>query len=96
MSAPRVRPLTDPAWADEALCRGMYDLFFSYEIRDKDAARKVCRRCPVIAPCLEDAIVHESWHEREHAGIRAALSPAQILTIRRNRNRRKPRQEYAP
>lgn len=96
MSAPRVRPLTDPAWTDDALCKGMHDLFFSTHVHDRDKARAVCRRCPVLAPCLEDALVHESWHEREHAGIRAALSPAQILTVRRRRNRRNQRQEHTP
>ena len=88
MVSPRERPLRDPEWTDQALCAGRWEMFFSTELADKDAARRLCRRCPVIAPCLEDALVHESWSVREHAGIRAALSPQQLLTIRRRRNRR--------
>lgn len=87
MTVSRVRPSTEPSWADEALCRGRHEMFFSTDTADRDACRALCRRCPVIAPCLEDALIHESWSEREHAGIRAALSPAQILTIKRRRGR---------
>jgi len=88
MVSPRERPLRDPEWTDQALCAGRWEMFFSNELADKDAARRLCRRCPVIAPCLEDALTHESWNVREHAGIRAGLSPQQLLTVRRRRNRR--------
>lgn len=93
MSAARIRPSTEPSWADGALCAGHYEMFFSTTITDRDACRAMCRRCPVIEACLEDALIHESWSERDHAGIRAALSPAQILTIRRRRSRERLEQQ---
>ena len=88
MTKARPRPPLTPEWADDAACKGMHALFFSNEYHDRDKARAVCRRCPVIAACLEDALALESWAEREHAGIRAALSPAQLIALRRRRYRK--------
>ena len=93
MTRSRPRPPVTPEWTDEAACKGMSDLFFSTDYRDRDKARAVCRRCPVMAPCLEDALALESWSEREHAGIRAALSPQQLISVRRRRYRTRPTQE---
>ncbi len=46
-------------WEDAAACRvvtGASDLFFSEELQDIAAAKRICAECPVIAPCLEGAI----------------------------------------
>ena len=46
-------------WEDLAACRTIdnaADLFFSEELSDIVAAKRICAECPVIAPCLEGAI----------------------------------------
>ena len=63
--------LADPAtlppidW-DLASCRdgagSMTDLFFSDEIPDILAAKRICLTCPVAAPCLDGALARrEPW-----------------------------------
>ncbi len=50
---------TDTTWELEAACRSVEnsaDRFFSEELPDIVAAKKICTDCPVIAPCLEGAI----------------------------------------
>ena len=47
------------AWRLQALCAivaGAPELFFSEELHDIAAAKRMCAECPVIAPCLEGAI----------------------------------------
>lgn len=47
------------AWRVDAACRSVPDaptLFFSEELQDIAAAKRVCAECPVIGPCLEGAI----------------------------------------
>ena len=51
------RPERD--WELDAACRaveGSGALFFSEELSDIVAAKRICAECPVIAPCLEGAI----------------------------------------
>lgn len=52
-------------WEDRALCRGVPDaaeIFFSEDLGDIAAAKRVCADCPVLAPCLEAAIDRsEPW-----------------------------------
>ncbi len=43
--------------ASRAACKGMYDLFFEEEVQQRiDAAKTICRSCPVERECLEWAI----------------------------------------
>lgn len=55
----------DDSWQDRASCASVPnagDLFFSEELQDIAAAKRVCAECPVIAPCLEAAIGRsEPW-----------------------------------
>ena len=74
-------------WEDAAACRvvaGASDLFFSEELQDIAAAKRICAECPVIAPCLEGAIGRSEpcgvWGGQLFAGGR-------ILTIKRRRGR---------
>jgi len=74
-------------WEDAAACRvvaGAADLFFSEELQDIAAAKRICAECPVIAPCLEGAIGRSEpcgvWGGQLFAGGR-------ILTIKRRRGR---------
>ncbi|MEM7338037.1 MAG: WhiB family transcriptional regulator [Actinomycetota bacterium] len=59
----RILPTTidhaDETWRVEAACRTIpeaWKLFYSEELHDIAAAKRVCAECPVIAPCLEGAI----------------------------------------
>lgn len=53
-------------WWDKAACRdpsgGLSALFFSDELHDIAAAKRICAECPVLANCLEGALErHEPW-----------------------------------
>jgi WhiB family redox-sensing transcriptional regulator len=53
-------------WQDDALCAtggaGLTALFFSEELQDIAAAKRLCADCPVLAPCLEGAMARrEPW-----------------------------------
>lgn len=53
------------AW-DQARCRDgagtMVGLFFSEELDDISRAKAICRRCPLMTPCLEGATARrEPW-----------------------------------
>ncbi len=47
-------------WTDLAACRsvpGSADVFFSEDVADIVVAKGICSDCPVIAPCLEGALL---------------------------------------
>ncbi len=52
-------------WRTQAACREVdnaADLFFSEELHEIAAAKRICAECPVIASCLEGAIGRrEPW-----------------------------------
>lgn len=53
-------------WKDDALCAtggaGLTALFFSEELQDIAAAKRLCADCPVLVPCLEGAMARrEPW-----------------------------------
>lgn len=77
----------DPEWADQAACRGMSDLFFDSSTEAQDAARRVCRTCPVLGDCLTDALAIESPDPGNHAGVRAGMTPAALVNLRRKKRR---------
>lgn len=85
-------PRDESAWMDRAACRGLTDIFFAplaerpqTRHRREEAARRVCRSCPVMSPCREFARQHreygvwggESEEERHSAGFRL-LAPIGI------------------
>lgn len=55
----------DDDWQPAPACASVAnagDLFFSEELQDIAAAKRICAECPVIAPCLEAAIRRaEPW-----------------------------------
>ncbi|HET9969823.1 MAG TPA: WhiB family transcriptional regulator [Streptosporangiaceae bacterium] len=62
-------------WRARALCAGCdLELFFAPS-REAEAAG-ICRRCPVRAPCLADALDAEAGNTFR-AGIRGGLTPAE-------------------
>ena len=52
-------------WEAHAACRSVTDaasVFFSEDLGDIAAAKRVCAECPVLAPCLEGALARrEPW-----------------------------------
>jgi WhiB family redox-sensing transcriptional regulator len=89
------KPLMDEyEWQDQALCRVLpVEEFFDMENsrggrreRQEQAAKEVCRRCPVIKACLRHALAAEDYgvwggttaHEREQlrAKLAGQLMPA--------------------
>lgn len=56
----------EPTWQADALCAtggaGLTALFFSEELQDIAAAKRLCATCPVLVPCLEGAMARrEPW-----------------------------------
>ena len=78
---------TDGTWETQAACRSVVDstqLFFSEELADIVAAKRICAECPVIAPCLEGAIARA-----EPCGVWGGqlFSNGRILAQKRRRGR---------
>ena len=65
--APQITPTTTimTRWETQARCRTeatATDLFFSEDLGDIAAAKRICAVCPVMAECLERAIRNqEPW-----------------------------------
>ena len=81
-------PTNGTDWADFAACRtvsGASDLFFSEEVPDIVAAKRICAECPVIAPCLEAAIAR-----REPCGVWGGQLFENGRIIHRKRRRGRP------
>ncbi|MCU1455474.1 MAG: Transcription factor WhiB [Acidimicrobiales bacterium] len=56
----------DRSWWAAASCNtgdaGLAGLFFSEEMQDIAAAKRICADCPALAPCLQGAMVRrEPW-----------------------------------
>ncbi len=74
-------------WWVAAACRAVpdaKDLFFSEELTDMAAAKRICADCPVIAPCLEEAI-----RRAEPCGVWGGqlFDSGRIVMIKRRRGR---------
>lgn len=69
-------------WRDHAACSGLYGLMFPGrgENRDNDAAKALCRVCPVREECLEHAMT-----ESETNGIWGGLSERERRKLRSQR-----------
>jgi WhiB family transcriptional regulator, redox-sensing transcriptional regulator len=88
-------PLRTPRWRTHAVCAteaASTALFFSEDLGDIATAKRMCARCPVMAECLEEAIVNqEPWGVW---GGQLFLN-GRMLTVKRGRGRppRIPRPE---
>lgn len=75
------------AWETRAACREIdnaYEMFFSDDIGEISAAKRVCAECPVIASCLEAALDNgEQW------GVWGGqlFVNGEMLTVKRRRGR---------
>lgn len=67
-------------WADQARCKGRGDTFFPVSSARTgaarmaadplyDAAKTICRTCPVIAPCLEFALETGEFKHGVYGGM---------------------------
>ena len=80
--------LTTPAsWERHARCRDAAvdtDLFFSEDLGEIAAAKRICAQCPVLAPCLEGAIARE-----ESVGVWGGqlFRNGKMLAVKRRRGR---------
>lgn len=80
--------IEDRSWWAEATCAtggaGLTGLFFSDELQDIAAAKRLCAECPVMETCLEGAIAR-----REPWGVWGGqlFSNGHILTAKRRRGR---------
>ena len=77
----------DHAWEAHAACRSVpnaTDLFFSEDIGEIAAAKRVCADCPVLAPCLEGAL-----ERREPWGVWGGqlFMNGKMLLVKRRRGR---------
>ena len=77
----------DLNWEDFAACRAVSnaaDLFFSEDIGEIAAAKRVCADCPVLAECLEGAL-----ERREPWGVWGGqlFMNGKMLTVKRRRGR---------
>jgi WhiB family redox-sensing transcriptional regulator len=79
---------TRESWWSQARCNDqsgeLTGLFFSDELPDIAAAKRICAECPVMAECLEGAL-----DRREPAGVWGGqlLSGGRIVTVKRRRGR---------
>lgn len=77
----RIRDLfTRPAWHADAACRGMAHQFFLERGAAATAAKAICAGCPVVAPCLDEAL---ATAEREDYGIRGGTTRGERNAMRR-------------
>ena len=77
----------DTDWEAHAACRTVPnagDLFFSEDIGEIAAAKRVCAECPVLAPCLEGAL-----ERREPWGVWGGqlFMNGKMLLVKRRRGR---------
>lgn len=69
------------AWIEQALCRQVGgDEWFPDQGQSTHAVKAICRRCPVIAPCLDYAL-----QNNEHFGVWGGTSEPERRRIRKAR-----------
>ena len=80
----------DTDWWADARCNdaagSLSALFFSEELQDIAAAKRLCADCPVLVPCLEGAMAR-----REPWGVWGGQLLLQGVVIPRKRPRGRPR-----
>ena len=61
----------DGDWWESAACKGTADLHIWFTNGPGKKALAVCARCPVVAPCLEEALrAEELYGGGSHYGVR--------------------------
>lgn len=70
----------DQSWRAHAACKGMTDVYFATDDRNRDRAVTVCRGCPVRHECYEDAVSRPI--EQHGAAVTAGLSKRKLADAR--------------
>lgn len=66
--------IQDQEWKYEAVCAQTdFEIFYPENGESRKPALKVCKGCPVIRECLNEAIKNHDWWY----GIRAGMTPEQ-------------------
>ena len=82
----------DQSWWADARCNdaagSLSALFFSEELQDIAAAKRLCGECPVIEDCLAGALVR-----REPWGVWGGQLVLQGVVVPRKRPRGRPRKD---
>jgi WhiB family redox-sensing transcriptional regulator len=78
---------TPQTWERESACRRAgvpTELFFSEDLSEIAAAKRICAECPVMSPCLEQAI-----HNEEPWGVWGGqlFCNGKMLMVKRRRGR---------
>jgi WhiB family redox-sensing transcriptional regulator len=85
----------DRSWWGDAHCNtggaGLAALFFSEELQDIAAAKRICADCPVLVPCLEGAL-----ERREPWGVWGGELFVHGAVVARKRPRGRPRKHPLP
>jgi len=68
-------------WRDDALCADYPpEMWFPTNAEARRTAKAVCRACPVLEDCLEDALSSPTGR-----GVRAGMTPGQITKLKQRR-----------
>lgn len=71
--------ITSPPWQEQGLCTQTDpELFFPVKGGTTIPAKRICRRCPVRAECLQDALEY-----LDPFGVRGGLSPRELRELAR-------------
>ena len=71
------------SWRQRAACRGVDpDVFYPSSDEEAEAAKAVCRQCPVLSPCLEWALSN-----RERDGVWGGATERERRRIIRHRRK---------
>ena len=80
MWAPRCPPAQGDDWRARAACTGKTEIMFSLDPDETEEARRVCARCPVVEPCLAEAI-----EDRSLVGMWGGTTEDERRAMRRKR-----------
>ncbi|MBJ6623544.1 WhiB family transcriptional regulator [Streptomyces sp. DHE17-7] len=70
-------------WRERAACQGTdLEAFFSDTVDSQRAALAVCRRCPMTATCLRDAMDYQGSSEYDLTGVVGGLTAVQRRALR--------------
>lgn len=78
--------LSDDRWWEQALCAEIDpELWYPTKGGSVREAKRMCRRCPVTASCLEETVRIEAQEQGEPIGVRGGLSANERIPLIRQR-----------
>lgn len=80
-TTPPSSPPRDNTWQERSACLGLNpNIFETKQKKQQERAKEICAGCPVVEPCLEDALNKPST-----SGIRGGTNGAERKKIRKER-----------